>query len=103
MKVSLDVSKFTLREVEDFEEVTGAPFAALQPGKPATAKQVRAILWINNRRADPDFTYEMTADIQVASLEFASPPAEAGPAATANGSRPSASTSAGARRKRSGV
>lgn len=102
MKINLDVSKLTLREVEDFEEATGLPISSLKPGS-VTAKQMRGIIWLTQRRADPDFTYEQAGDLILGELEWDAP-LETGAAASPNGSpRSATSTAAASRRKLSGV
>ncbi len=66
--------------------------------------RLQALVWATLHRSDPDVTWEDVEGMEIGGLEMEDiPPADAGPAATANGSRPSARSTAGARRRLSGV
>lgn len=106
IRVSMDVGDWSLREIDDYEEATGLSYFAFQQGKPPSGRQLSGMAWIQGRRIEPDLTYEEVRNLTGADLEFVSPPAEAGPGAataSANGSRPSATSTAASRRTRSGV
>lgn len=103
MKIRLDINDLTLGEIEEFEELTGTTVGSIKEGS-FTAKQMRAAVWLALRKDNPEMTFDDTKDLTLRELNISVvPPAGAGPAATANGSRPSARSSAGARRTRSGV
>ena len=94
MKFSINPDKFTLGDMEDFEEVTGKSIQeALKPvpvfdeetgerakdakGRPLSetriaAKVLTALVWVAGRANDPDLTLEGARRIRVTELLFES-------------------------------
>lgn len=102
MKISMDPNDWEIGEIIDWEEATGVPISEFRAGG-LSGKALQVTVWIALRRENPDFTLEEARKLKLRELEFASPPVDAGPIASPNGSRPSATSTAASRRKRSGV
>lgn len=70
MKIELNLEKLTLREMEDFETASGMAIGDVGSGKSMSARALRALVWIAQRRADPAFTFEDAGDVEVSALDF---------------------------------
>lgn len=88
MKLNMDFNQLEVGEAVDFEEACGIPISALGPGN-VPAKALVALIWITQRRNNPEFTIEDARRVKFSELEFADPPAGAGSAGSTAGSRPS--------------
>ncbi|MFN0096086.1 MAG: hypothetical protein ACKVVT_15095 [Dehalococcoidia bacterium] len=111
IKITIDTTKLTLGEMEDFEAAAGASIgelARITEGKETVkltdvpVKMLTALAWIFARRENPTLTLAAVRDTQLTDLEFTDPFVDAGTAASSGSSRPSA-TSTSSRRRRSGV
>lgn len=112
MKLVIDPDTMTVRDMEDFETVSGhtmAEFVQRFQGQGEVAlsafpaKMLTAMVWIFGRKSDPAFTLEDARDTRLAELEVDNPPSGAnGPARSSNGSRNSRA-STGSRRRNSGA
>jgi hypothetical protein len=101
MQITLiDPKTLTLDEMDTIEDHYG-PWAKIE----RTGHQLRALLWATLHRTDPEMTWEACGKLEIGAAEYSAPlPTPAGPIAisSANGSRPSA-TSTASRRRISGV
>jgi hypothetical protein len=81
MKIKLDMSKMTIGDMEDFEEVAGAPMSSMSQyrkedengevtavGMPI--KFMTALIYIGKRQEDPAFTLKDTRRLKINDLEF---------------------------------
>lgn len=67
-KITIDVSDFTLGEIEEFEEIAGVPMSSLS-SQNTPARAMTALVLIAKRRTDPDFTIEQARLIRMGELE----------------------------------
>lgn len=73
-----DPNSLDVGEMIAMEEVAGEGcLIQLSEGKPS-AKLIGAIVWILNRRDNPDFTLEDAYKVKVADIDFEVPDAEGG-------------------------
>lgn len=92
MRLVVDPDDFDIGDMEDFEDAVGVPLnEALKPvvvrdpetnevvrgedGRPelevkVSAKALRHLVWILQRKTDPDFTPEQARKVKVSSLEI---------------------------------
>lgn len=77
MKLTINLASLTLGEVEELEERIGVPAGELMLHKPLPMKAIRAMVYLQLRREDPSVTWESTADIVIASIEYENPAATA--------------------------
>lgn len=78
MDILLDVSQLTVGDVEDIEEICGKQLDELDFKTPS-AKLMKAIIYINGRRDNPDFTLEEARQVKLAEVKLVeNPPTEDG-------------------------
>lgn len=63
----LDINSLTLKEIEDIEDTIDLPLSELFSGK-KSAKGLRALAWIIERRTNPGFTYEQAGDLPLTAI-----------------------------------
>lgn len=107
MKVVVDFDTFTLRDGRDFKAVTGKRVADVNVQE-MDDEVIAALVWISERRNNPDFTYEDALDTEYSAMEFDDPNSQGGesrpkPTSTPSNSRSSSRPTAASRRKRSGI
>ena len=68
LEVSMD--ELTFGELEDLEDFLGVP--ATKFGEVSQAKLTRRLVYLMQRRTDPGFTYEQTADLTQSSMRLVS-------------------------------
>lgn len=66
--MKLDLSDLSLGDVEDFEELTGTSIGSISEGL-GTVKQMRALIFICDRKKYPDMKFEDTRNIKFKDLE----------------------------------
>ena len=63
--INFNLNDLTIGEIVTIEELTGLPFDAMtDPDKPK-GKLLPAIAYISKRRENPEFTFEMAADLKL--------------------------------------
>lgn len=67
--MNFDVEDLTLGEIETLEELCNASFDELFADNKPKGKAMRAIVFIVNRRTNPDYTYEETANIKISDFD----------------------------------
>lgn len=107
MKVVIDFDSFTLRDGRDFKAVTGKRVADVDMSA-LDDEVIAALVWISERRKNPEFTFEDALDVAYSEVEFDDPNSQGGdgrpkPTTTRGNSRSSSRPTAASRRKRSGV
>ena len=106
--MEFDIEDLTLGDIEDLETFGGVNVMAGIPDQPPL-KFIRAWAWITARRADPELTFEATRNIKLNELgDGGSQAPNVGGAPgdrpdSSGNSRRSSTSTAGSRRKRSGV
>ncbi len=68
MEIILDVGELTIGDVEDIEEICGRPFDELDFDKPS-AKLVKAVVYILNRRTNPGFTLDDAREVKLSEVK----------------------------------
>lgn len=68
-EVVIDLDDLELGEIEEFEELSGVSIAQVQSGLPA--KAVTVLVWITQRKLDPNYTLEMARKVKLSSVDFA--------------------------------
>lgn len=64
--IKLNIADITLREAADLEKASGLPFdKAIRDRSPST---MAALVWISERRKNPDYTLDNALDIKIADL-----------------------------------
>lgn len=71
LQISIDINDMTLGELEEIEETTGLAISALGNG---TAKAMTALIWISERRNNPEFTLDDARKVRISEVEFGNPP-----------------------------
>lgn len=99
MKLTINLDDLTLGDLADLEDVSGVSLTGINLKTPPL-KVVPALVWIQQRREDPKFTYEMARAIKLSELEMSGDAptlavaeviddAAAAPASAASSSKPS--------------
>lgn len=107
-ELQMDFTSFTIGDLEDFQEKTGHDLTRGENFVP-TLNDLKTFAWIIRRREQPEYAFDETRDLMLSEITgmmegLRAPNAGAAPAAALrNGSHPSPSSTAGARRTRSGV
>jgi hypothetical protein len=71
--LAFDPDDLTIGEMEQFEDVVGQTMtSALSDPSNMSAKALKAIVWIVNRRTNPEYTLEDAASVKVSSLDVSS-------------------------------
>lgn len=75
MEIVLDVNQLTVGDVEDIEDICGKPFEELDFENPS-AKLMKAVIYVNGRRDNPDFTLEDARQVRLGdvTLKESDPP-----------------------------
>jgi hypothetical protein len=76
MQLNIDPNEFTLGELEEFEELTGLGIESLGPAMPT--KALTALVYLVERRTDPEFTMEAARKLKVGDIEGPNPTTPAG-------------------------
>lgn len=72
--LNVDITHLTVEEIEQIEDLTGQAIdAAMNPDKPK-GKFLRALAFINGRRTDPEYTWELAGKMKVVLAEKPVPP-----------------------------
>ena len=75
LQINVDFNQFTIGDLEDFEDIVGKPYAQVfaegAEGQ-LSAKAMTALVYITQRREDPNYTLDDARKEKVAALEFAS-------------------------------
>lgn len=98
MKITINLDDLTLGDLADMEDVSGVSLTGINLGSPPV-RVIPALVWIQQRRTEPGYTYEMARAIKLSELEFAGEAptlavanegdAAAAPASAPNSSKPS--------------
>jgi len=72
-EIRVDISDLTLGEVEQFEEITGLAMSNFGEGKPFPAKALVALVYLTQRRSDPDYTLEDARGVHISALNYGAP------------------------------
>lgn len=90
MKLHISEADLTVGDLEDIEDYTGQQFTGFEPGPDGQVKvgtkMLTALIWITERRANPDFSVADARKTKVSELEVGV--ADPTPAAGGNGSTP---------------
>ena len=68
MRIDIDVNSLTLGEIDFFEEASGLSFDELSGGK-VTTKALMALIVIQERRKNPEYSMADAAGISIAELD----------------------------------
>lgn len=98
MKLTINLDDLTLGDLADLEDVSGVSLTGINLKNPPL-KVIPALVWIQQRRTEPGFTYEMARAIKLTDLEMSGEAptlavagednAAAAPASGPNSSKPS--------------
>lgn len=67
-KYSIDFNDFTIGELELIEETTGVTFTQLSENM--SIKTIHVILWVLEKRDNPDVTMEDLSSLKMSDIEF---------------------------------
>jgi hypothetical protein len=71
LQINLNMDDLTLGELEELESTVGLPISKMGDG---SAKSIVALIWITERRDNPDFTLEDARKIRIGDVQFGNPP-----------------------------
>lgn len=82
MRIAIDPSVMTLKDLEDYEAASGSTIGELierfEKGNVSmrdfSAAEVIALVWVFARREEPDLTLDDVKGMRLVDLQFASPP-----------------------------
>jgi len=66
--VELNLNDLTIGEVADLEEVLGISMEAAFAADAPRGRVIQALVWINNRREDPTFTFEDAGKLKLSEM-----------------------------------
>lgn len=61
--LEIDLTDLRIREIEEIEEITGAPFDDILGGGRPRGKALRALGFIVKKRENPDYTLEQAGEL----------------------------------------
>lgn len=73
MEISFDLEQLTIGDLEDLEDICGKPYEELDFTKP-NAKMVKAMVYLSERRRNPDFTIDDARGVKLADVTAAANP-----------------------------
>lgn len=91
--ITFDISSLTIEEIELVEDITDTPIDELGNKGVKKGKLLRAIAYIEGRRANPDFTLEDASKVMVDPKRAAVPLAPAQGAASSEAVKPDSGSS----------
>lgn len=71
MKLEIDPSKVKVKDMVDFEKATGLLFANVGSAGTPSGLELQGLIWITQRRAEPEFTFEDAGEVELSALDFA--------------------------------
>lgn len=69
MELTINLDDLTIGDLADIEDVTGVSMVGLRLDNPPM-KIIPALLWVQERRNDPGYTYEMARAIKIGDLNL---------------------------------
>ncbi len=70
-KINVSIDDLDLGECEEFESATGIHVAQLETMKDhLPIKAVTALVWLSERRNNPDFSLEAARKVKISALDF---------------------------------
>lgn len=73
--LTIDLDDMSLGEIVDFEDASGSLIGSIDESN-LSARELVALVWIAQRRTDPDFTFDDAREVKVSQLNI---PTEAAP------------------------
>lgn len=68
MTTPFDFESLTLEEVETIELITGSSIDQIMEAKQPKGKALKAIIYVINKRTDPDFTIEKAGALKMSEV-----------------------------------
>lgn len=68
--MNIDVDSLTIGDLEDFEEAAGVSFMQAAESGSMSAKAMKALVWITQRKQDPSFSLDDARNVEVSKVEF---------------------------------
>lgn len=72
MDINFNPDDLTVGELEEFEEISGMTLSGLGRGAGLSAKAMKAIIYLDQRRKNPKFTLEDAKAVKIGSLNWES-------------------------------
>lgn len=74
-EVQFDINELTLAEVEELEDLLDCPIDKAFSANGKKAKALRAIVWLQSRRTNPDFTWDEAGQVKMTEVNLGEPDA----------------------------
>lgn len=72
-ELNIDVTDFTLGEVELIEDISGQTVSAIAGGSGISAKAMTAMVYVHLKRTDPEVTLDDVRAMRLSTVEFGGP------------------------------
>ncbi|MGH3834193.1 MAG: hypothetical protein ACRDSF_00595 [Pseudonocardiaceae bacterium] len=72
--ITIDSDYYTIDEIDQIEQLTGAAFTTFMQGEGPKAKELRILALLMRRRTDPDFPEEKVGALKVSFKKAPVPP-----------------------------